>query len=83
VLARVKPQRLEAGDVLTVPQNVTHALSSGENTPPARTVVMLNSTLTIAESCGYSSEAAFSKAFKREEGIGPGEYRRRFQSNKT
>jgi AraC-like DNA-binding protein/mannose-6-phosphate isomerase-like protein (cupin superfamily) len=41
------------------------------------------STLAIAESCGYSSEAAFSKAFKREEGVGPGEYRRRFQSNKT
>lgn len=41
------------------------------------------STLAIAESCGYSSEAAFSKAFKREEGVGPGEYRRHFQSSKN
>lgn len=30
----------------------------------------------VAERCGYQSEAAFSKAFKREVGVGPGEYRR-------
>ena len=30
----------------------------------------------IAEAVGYQSEAAFSRAFKRHYGIGPGEYRR-------
>ena len=40
-------------------------------------------TMAIAESCGYSSEAAFAKAFKREEGVGPGEYRRRFLPSKS
>lgn len=36
-------------------------------------------TQTISERAGYASEAAFAKAFKRFEGAGPGEYRRRFQ----
>lgn len=31
----------------------------------------------IAQRCGYSSEYAFSKAFKREYGIPPNQYRRR------
>jgi len=30
----------------------------------------------IAESVGYTSEAAFSSAFKKHSGIRPGEYRR-------
>lgn len=30
----------------------------------------------VAERCGYLSEAAFSKAFKRITGVGPGEFRR-------
>jgi AraC-like DNA-binding protein len=34
------------------------------------------SVLEVAERCGYQSEAAFSKAFKRMTGVGPGEYRR-------
>ncbi|MBI3898967.1 MAG: helix-turn-helix domain-containing protein [Gammaproteobacteria bacterium] len=35
--------------------------------------------LSVAEAsarCGYQSEAAFSKAFKRVTGIGSGEFRR-------
>ncbi|MEN8175536.1 MAG: AraC family transcriptional regulator [Pseudomonadota bacterium] len=34
------------------------------------------STATVAERSGYTSEAAFSKAFKREFGVGPGSVRR-------
>ncbi|MCU1640154.1 MAG: transcriptional regulator, AraC family [Nocardia sp.] len=34
---------------------------------------------TIAQRCGYSSEYAFSKAFKREYGLPPGQYRRQQQ----
>jgi AraC-like DNA-binding protein len=34
------------------------------------------STLAVAEEVGYSSEAAFSKVFKRLVGVGPGAYRR-------
>jgi AraC-like DNA-binding protein len=30
----------------------------------------------VAERCGYQSETAFSKAFKRIAGVGPGEFRR-------
>jgi AraC-like DNA-binding protein len=33
-------------------------------------------TAAIAERVGYQSEAAFSKAFKKVVGIGPGAYRR-------
>lgn len=35
------------------------------------------STAAIAERVGYQSEAAFSKAFKKTSGIGPGAFRRR------
>jgi len=31
----------------------------------------------VAERCGYRSEAAFARAFKRIMGYGPGEARRR------
>ncbi|MCT2586640.1 helix-turn-helix transcriptional regulator [Actinophytocola sp. S1-96] len=31
---------------------------------------------TVAARCGYSSEFAFAKAFKREYGLAPGQYRR-------
>ncbi|MCU0805860.1 MAG: AraC family transcriptional regulator [Burkholderiales bacterium] len=34
------------------------------------------SVLEVAERCGYASEAAFAKAFKRVTGLGPGEVRR-------
>lgn len=34
------------------------------------------SVADVAARCGYQSEAAFSKAFKRITGLGPGEYRR-------
>ena len=34
------------------------------------------SVAEVSERCGYRSEAAFSKAFKRIVGIGPGEFRR-------
>jgi len=34
------------------------------------------SVAEVAERCGYQSEAAFSKAFKRIAGVGPGEFRR-------
>lgn len=34
------------------------------------------SVAEVAARCGYQSEAAFSKAFKRVVGIGPGEFRR-------
>jgi AraC family transcriptional activator of mtrCDE len=34
------------------------------------------SVAEVAERCGYQSETAFSKAFKRIAGVGPGEYRR-------
>ena len=34
------------------------------------------STAAIAERVGYQSEAAFSKAFKKAAGAGPGAYRR-------
>jgi len=34
------------------------------------------STAAIAERVGYQSEAAFSKAFKKSVGTGPGAYRR-------
>ncbi|MFC7590759.1 helix-turn-helix domain-containing protein [Nonomuraea antimicrobica] len=30
---------------------------------------------TVAERCGYGSEFAFAKAFKREYGLAPGRYR--------
>lgn len=33
-------------------------------------------TAAIAEQVGYQSEAAFSKAFKKAVGMGPGAYRR-------
>jgi AraC-like DNA-binding protein len=33
--------------------------------------------LDIALACGYASEAAFSKAFKREYGVPPSELRKR------
>lgn len=35
------------------------------------------STAQVAEAVGYESEAAFARAFKREMGVNPGEYRRR------
>ena len=31
----------------------------------------------VARACGYSSEFAFAKAFKREYGVAPGQYRRK------
>lgn len=34
------------------------------------------SVAEVAARCGYQSEAAFSKAFKRVTGVGPGEFRR-------
>ena len=34
------------------------------------------SVAEVAERCGYQSETAFSKAFKRLSGVGPGEFRR-------
>lgn len=34
------------------------------------------SVAEVAQRCGYQSEAAFSKAFKRVAGVGPGEFRR-------
>lgn len=34
------------------------------------------SVITVAERCGYKSEAAFSKAFKRIMGAGPGQFRK-------
>jgi AraC-like DNA-binding protein len=34
------------------------------------------STPAVAERVGYESEAAFSKAFKKAAGVGPGAYRR-------
>jgi transcriptional regulator GlxA family with amidase domain len=37
------------------------------------------STAAIAERVGYQSEAAFSKAFKKAAGAGPGAYRRERQ----
>ncbi|GAA2444370.1 AraC family transcriptional regulator [Actinomadura vinacea] len=36
---------------------------------------------TVAERCGYGSEYAFAKAFKREHGTAPGRYRRQRQVN--
>ena len=38
---------------------------------------------TVAERSGYSSEYAFAKAFKREYGIAPGQYRRQRQPSGT
>ncbi|MFI9839955.1 cupin domain-containing protein [Nonomuraea sp. NPDC051941] len=35
---------------------------------------------SVAERCGYGSEYAFAKAFKREYGIAPGRYRRKARS---
>lgn len=35
------------------------------------------STAAVAEKAGYRSEAAFSKAFKKVTGIGPGAFRRK------
>ncbi|MDG4863395.1 helix-turn-helix transcriptional regulator, partial [Streptomyces sp. T-3] len=32
---------------------------------------------TVAEQAGYTSEFAFAKAFKREYGMAPGQYRKR------
>lgn len=32
--------------------------------------------MDVAERCGYESAAAFSKAFKRIMGVGPGQYRK-------
>ena len=40
------------------------------------------SVAEVSERCGYRSEAAFSKAFKRIVGIGPGEFRRVHASRK-
>jgi AraC-like DNA-binding protein len=34
----------------------------------------------VAERCGYGSEYAFSKAFRREHGIPPGQYRPQLDS---
>jgi AraC-like DNA-binding protein len=34
------------------------------------------SVMDVAERCGYESAAAFSKAFKRIMGVGPGQYRK-------
>jgi AraC-like DNA-binding protein len=34
------------------------------------------SLATVAERVGYASDVAFSKAFKRHVGIGPGSFRR-------
>ena len=34
------------------------------------------SVAEVADRCGYQSETAFSKAFKRIAGVGPGEFRR-------
>lgn len=34
------------------------------------------SVMQIAECCGYQSEAAFRKAFKKQFGVGPGSVRR-------
>lgn len=34
---------------------------------------------TITEQCGYESEAAFSRAFKRHFGLPPGDWRRRYR----
>ena len=36
-----------------------------------------NSVAAVAEQLGYQSEAAFRRTFKRVEGVGPGEVRRR------
>ena len=36
-----------------------------------------NKVLDIALACGYASEAAFSKAFKREYGVPPSQLRKR------
>lgn len=36
----------------------------------------------VAERCGYSSEAAFAKAFKRVVGVGPGQVRRTLPSSR-
>ena len=40
------------------------------------------SVAEVSERCGYQSEAAFSKAFKRIVGIGPGEFRRVYVARK-
>ncbi|MFC9249418.1 AraC family transcriptional regulator [Streptomyces sp. NPDC057136] len=41
-----------------------------------------DSTLrSVAERCGYTSEFAFAKAFKRQYGVAPGQYRRRAGAN--
>ena len=34
------------------------------------------SVMDVAERCGYESAAAFSKAFKRVMGAGPGQFRK-------
>jgi AraC-like DNA-binding protein len=39
--------------------------------------------LTVARRCGYSSEFAFAKTFKREFGIAPGAFRRSTKLGKT
>ena len=49
-------------------QQAYEALASGDN-----------SVMQIAEDCGYQSEAAFGKAFKKQFGIGPGTARRNAQ----
>ena len=35
---------------------------------------------TVADQCGYESEAAFSRAFKRHFGLAPAEWRRQQES---
>jgi len=37
-------------------------------------------TLTLAPDVGYESEAAFNRAFKRESGLPPAQYRRRWRN---
>ncbi|MEV4130252.1 helix-turn-helix domain-containing protein [Nocardia sp. NPDC049707] len=50
---------------------------AGACSPPARLLRDTDSPLgTIARKVGYTSEFAFAKAFKREYGQAPGQYRR-------
>jgi len=51
---------------------------TGWRMPHAYDALVVNnkSVTQIAEDCGYQSEAAFRKAFKKKFGIGPGAVRR-------
>ena len=53
-------------------QHAYDALASGEK-----------SVLEIAEDCGYQSEAAFRKAFKKQFGVGPGTVRRKVKEESS